>query len=255
MTEGTTESLDRFCSPMCRQTLTLGNNMKKRITESQPSDPLQKLLSMPPAERIKAVAEDVRTKTDEFRVIESHELAEAIGVPEIRRPTDTHWSFINYAWKQSLDEYAEGNDSGGLSELVFWIKDKVSAQRFQILVEKSAALEGYSPNPQFDFLTAEERRLVEEAIAVAQLESNIDNGICCVAQCDVSGPEGDLHFEAAIEDDGACVDLRTPYDRRDGRFLSLNDCVTDSDFPWLERHRRKEMKLTSLVSHARTNRG
>jgi hypothetical protein len=39
---------------------------------------------------------------------------------------------------------------------------------------------------------------------------------------------GDLLFEGVTEDDGACIDLKTPYDQRDGKFLNLDDCVTDS---------------------------
>ena len=195
-------------------------------TGDDPSDALQKLLSMPFAERIAAVAKDVRTKKDEFRRIAPHELVEALGVPESRRPTNEHWSFINYAWKQSLEEYADGSDC--LSELVYWLKDEVSAQRFETLVEKSSDLEDYCSNPQFDFLTVEERQLLEEAIAFRQLQGNMENGICCVAHHDIPASSGDLRFEAAIEDDGACCNLRTPYDYRDGKFVNLDDCVTDA---------------------------
>ena len=160
---------------------------------------------MPLAQRIAAVAEDVQAKKDEFRQIAPHKLAEVLGVPESRRPTRGHWSFISYAWKQSLEEYAD--EYGGLSELVILIKDKVSARRFQTIVEKSPDLDDL----EFDFLTAEERQLFEEALAYEQLQLNMDNGICCVAHHDIPASGSDLCFEAAIEDDGACIDLKTPY--------------------------------------------
>jgi hypothetical protein len=138
--------------------------MTKSVPESIPSDPLQKLLSMPLAERIAAVAEDVRTRRDEFRQIDPHELADALGVPESTRPgTGDRWTFTDYARKESLEEYAGNNDC--LSELVLLIKDEVSEQRFQTLVEKSSDLKDYCSDPQFDFLTEEERQLLVEAIA------------------------------------------------------------------------------------------
>ena len=71
--------------------------MTTSVPESTLSDLLQKLLSMPLAERMAAVTEDVRTKRDEFHQIAPNKLAEVLGVPESRRPTDKHWSFINYA--------------------------------------------------------------------------------------------------------------------------------------------------------------
>ena len=176
---------------------------------------------MPLAERIAAVARDVRTKRDNFRQIAPHELAEALGVPELERPTDEQWSFTSYAWKQSLEEYA--HEYGRLSDVVYLMENKVSAQRFQTLVKKSSDLDDL----QFNFLTAEERQSFEEALAYEQLQSNIENGICCVAHHSIPASGGDLHFEAAIEDDGTCIDLRTPYDYRDGEFVNLNDCVTN----------------------------
>jgi hypothetical protein len=181
---------------------------------------------MPLAERIAAVTEDVQTKRDEFRQIDPHKLAKALGVLESRRPNRNHWNFIDYAWKQSLEAYAENSD--GISELAFWLKDEVSTERFETLVEKFSNLEDYCGDPQFDFLMVEERQLLEEAIAFSQLRENMENGICCVAYYDIPASGGDLLFEAAIEDDGACIDLKTPYDHRDGEFKNLDDCVTDA---------------------------
>jgi hypothetical protein len=53
--------------------------------------------------------------------------------------------------------------------------------------------------------------------------------MCCIGYYSVQTPSGDsLPFEATIEDDGRCIELKTPYDYRDGKFCNLDDCVTDS---------------------------
>jgi len=40
-------------------------------------------------------------------------------------------------------------------------------------------------------------------------------------------PGIELWFEAVIEDDGSCIDLKTPYDERDGKTMDLADCEID----------------------------
>ena len=190
-----------------------------KVRQEPTADPLKDLLSMPLAEPIAAVANDVRTRRDEFREIDPHDLAEALGVPDSSRPTDHDWFFINYAEKQTLEEYGEN-----FSELVHLMEGMVSARRFKVLVEKS---EGCC-DAEFDFLTKKERRNLEEAIALKALESNMENSICCVAHYNISASRPKLRFEAQIEDDGACIDLMTPYDHRDGKLKGLDNCVTNS---------------------------
>lgn len=63
--------------------------------KSQSSDPLQKLLSMPLVERITAVSEDVRKNTGEFRKVDPHKLAEALGAPSTKRPDSSDWAFTS----------------------------------------------------------------------------------------------------------------------------------------------------------------
>ena len=95
-------------------------------------------------------------------------------------------------------------------------------------MNNSSNLDGVE-KPDFHFLTTDERALLEEAIAFKELEANQDNGMCCIAYYSVQTPSGDvLSFEATIEDDGRCIELKTPYDYRDGKFCNLDDCVTDS---------------------------
>ena len=195
--------------------------MKKPAVGIDPA-PLKSLLSMPLALRIATVAQDVKTSRDAFRDINPHDLADALGVPDSRRPTDHDWFFTHYAEKQTLEEYGERS-----SEIVLWMEGLVSEDRFKDLVEKSANLNSDSAS-EFDFLKMKERQNIEELIAEKALESNIENGICCVAHHEIAVSNVKLQFEAYIEDDGACIDLMTPYDERDGKFKNLDNCVTKS---------------------------
>ena len=46
----------------------------------------------------------------------------------------------------------------------------------------------------------------------------------------INAPHGrTLAFEAFIEDDGRCVDLKTPYHERDGAFDDLSECIIVKD--------------------------
>ena len=200
--------------------------MKTSTTKSVPSDPLRKLLAMPIAERIAAIARDVRTKRDEFRNVNPHELADALGVDQPESPTND-WTFTRYAEKQNLEEYAECHDA--VSELVFLLESDVSDERYQVLLKKFAALVDYSHKRQFGFLAIKERKLLEEKLAEQQLESNDSDGMCCLAHYRIP-VRGWRHlvFEACVEDDGSCFDLKTPYDQRDGKFVNLENCVTES---------------------------
>src|SRR5215472_12660441 len=93
------------------------------VTQFQGSDPLEKLLSMPFAERVAAVSKDVRTNTDEFRNINPHELGELLGVPSTERPNRSHWGFTSYAEKRSLEDYAY--EYGCLSDCLSLVDGKI----------------------------------------------------------------------------------------------------------------------------------
>ena len=52
----------------------------------------------------------------------------------------------------------------------------------------------------------------------------------CLAFYTVNAPHGrTLTFEAFIEDDGRCVDLKTPYHERDSVFDDLSECLIVED--------------------------
>jgi len=174
--------------------------MRKKQTKS--SNPLQRLLAMPPAERIEAIIKDLVTREDQFRKIEPHDLAEAIGISDAGNPGGD-WTFTQYGVKVPIEEYAELHDLA--SELVYLIQDKVSSERFEALLNYSSDLDDVE-KPGFHFLTPEERELLEEAIGSEELRVNRDNGMCIIAHYSVQTPSGyRLSFEADIEGDGACI--------------------------------------------------
>lgn len=102
----------------------------------------------------------------------------------------------------------------------------VTAERFQQLLKHSEPLDE-SDDPSFAFLTKGERSRLEDAIAEKQMQANEANGMNCIARCTVESDSGAvLEFEGDVEDDGACINLRTPYDKRAKRFTDLSRCLT-----------------------------
>ena len=184
---------------------------------------LQALLALPPGERRDAVAKDVRRRAPQFSAIPAHDLADALDVPEHWRP-GREWSFTRYAPIVSVEEHARYNSPA--SELVYLIEEAVTAERFQQLLKHSEPLDE-SDEPSFAFLTKGERSRLEDAIAEKQMEANESNGMNCIARCSVESASGAvLEFEGDVEDDGACINLRTPYDKRAKRFTDLSRCLT-----------------------------
>ena len=69
---------------------------------------------------------------------------------------------------------------------------------------------------------------VEKNVIVEVLYEDELEGGNVIARTSVKGTEGnELMFEGLIEDDGDCIDLLTPYDRRDGDFVNLDKCIYD----------------------------
>jgi hypothetical protein len=192
---------------------------------SEASNLLHELVAMPLSQRIEAIAKDVFQNEDRFLEIEGHDLAKALGVADAWRPGGG-WSFLRYARKTSVEEYAECNFP--VSEIIYLIQDEVPTDRFNALLQNSSYLDDVK-NPSFAFLTADERDLLETAIAKKELSSASESGMNCLAHFNVKTASGhELQFEGVIEDDGACLGLKTPYDFRDGNFANLDNCLTDS---------------------------
>lgn len=191
------------------------------------NDPLEQLLAMELKDRLDAVVQDLHTNEKRFSSIDAHDLARALGIDDCDHPGSLqNWSFICYARIVSVEEYA-GNFSP-VSEIVHLIEDQVEPNRFSELLTFSAPLDG-TDDPKFDFLTSDERRMLELAIAEDNLEGHCLNGMNCLAHYSINvDHENRLEFEAVVEDDGTSFILRSPYDKREGNFENLTNCVTRS---------------------------
>jgi len=189
-----------------------------------PSKALSDLLALPLDERIKLIQKDVRTRKDRFAAIDPHALAEALGVPNSKMPGGNGWGITAYAEIKSLDDQAAEQDP--VSEFVYLLEGKVTGDRFAVLKEEFEKLDE-SPDLSFDFLKKIERKKLEEALARKDLERNMSNGISSVAQFSLGTKAAEICFEGYVEDDGSCIRLRTPYDKRDGKFIDLDNCVTE----------------------------
>ena len=188
-----------------------------------PEQALAELLALDMDSRRTAVAKDVRSRSPRYRCIPAHDLADALGIPESRRPGSA-WSFTRYARLMTVEEYAECNSPA--SEVIYMIEDSLDPERLEELIRLSEPLDDVD-KPRFSFLTRSERNDIEDAIAERQLEANESNGMCCLGHCSVKSPSGaELQFEGDIEDDGHCITLRTPYDKRAKRFVDLSRCRT-----------------------------
>jgi hypothetical protein len=194
----------------------------------QTSDLLRELHALPLAERIERIADDVSLRHDKFKCIAAHDLADALEVPEAECPSED-WSFTRYAERQTVEEYSKRYSSPSeFAEILYLIEDNVSPTRFKSLLREASHFDDVGP-PKFDFLTREERELLEEKIVSDDLEANSSNGMNCLAHYAVVTASGDrLPFDAVVENDSACIDLKTPYDFRDKKFVCLDDCLTES---------------------------
>ena len=188
-----------------------------------PEQALAELLALDMDSRRTAVAKDVRSRSPRYRCIPAHDLADALGIPESRRP-GSEWSFTRYARLMTVEEYASYNSPA--SEVIYMIEDSLDPERLEELIRLAEPLDDVE-KPRFSFLTRSERSSIEDAIAERQLEANESNGMCCLGHCSVKSPSGaELQFEGDIEDDGHCITLRTPYDKRAKRFVDLSRCRT-----------------------------
>jgi hypothetical protein len=177
-----------------------------RRDKPESTNQLEILLAMPLTERIAAVLNDLRTRKDEFAGIAPHDLADALGVSDPREPGGG-WHIACYAAIVSAEEYAKYHFP--VSSMVDFLEDHAGTRRLQTLRRKF-----------------KERRTLEHEIAMKQLSANLSNGMYYVGTYVVKRPGVELRFQGDIEDDGTCIDLRTPYDDRDGSVLDFENCVT-----------------------------
>lgn len=165
------------------------------------------------AERIAVVAEDVASGQKRFASIETHDLAELLGVPQPEQPDDS-WSRTIFAERRTLEEYVDLDD-GIVGEFPDMVNGFASDERIAAISAKCNAYAEGSIH-SFDFLQPEERKRLLKQLEEKALERLRDNGIGCVGTYCVEHGEHELWFEGDIEDDGSCIDLKGPYDGIDG---------------------------------------
>ena len=112
-------------------------------------------------------------------------------------------------------------------EVVYLLEGHVSGPRYKALLHEHDLIEKGEQEFSIDLFSEQERRLIEDLIM--EREFHQPGGDRAIANCYATILESGtrLSFEAFIEDDGACIDLLTPYDERDGRFADLTDCLTE----------------------------
>lgn len=182
---------------------------------------LEELLLMPMNIRRDAVAKDVRSRKPKYRDIDAHDLAEALGAPDPFRPGQG-WRFTRYTKRVTVESYA--NECSPASEVLDMLENFADPERYKELLKYSDRVDR-AFRPRFSFLTPAERRHIEDEISERQHDADESNGMHCIAHFTVSSPSGEkLEFEAEIEDDGECVILRTPYDKRAKKFVDLSNC-------------------------------
>jgi hypothetical protein len=182
---------------------------------------LKKLEDMPLADRIAAVAADVDSKQDEFRSIDAHELASLLGIVDAEHPGGG-WNFEWFIPRVPVDDILDQWDEETIVEL---FQSQLTPERYKELCSKIDLREKDKTNyaKVLEFLTDDENQKIEEHYMEWQAEHSTDSAWCS-ANISIEAPHGKiLTFQAFIEDDGACIELKTPYDERDGKFTDYSD--------------------------------
>jgi hypothetical protein len=178
---------------------------------------LQKLKDMRLADRIAAVAADVDSKQDEFRSIDAHELANLLGIEDAERPGDD-WNFGWFILRVPVDDILDQWNEEFIDEL---LQSQLTPERYKELCSK-IDLQQKDNAKILEFLTDGEKLKIEEHYM--EREAKYPESACCSADISIEAPHGKtLTFQALIEDDGACIELKTPYDERDGKFTDYSD--------------------------------
>ena len=139
---------------------------KKCSFDFDESPELLELLSLPVPDRIREVANDVRTRTDRYREIDFFNLGAALYVDFDNLINDNGYAWLGYCYEErySFEEYL--NQGYVLEDLIPAAADKLDPVKFSRLIE-IAEREAY-PDP-LD-LSKEER----DAIALANDQHRLD---------------------------------------------------------------------------------
>jgi hypothetical protein len=100
---------------------------------------LAELVALGVESRRATVAKDVRSRSPRYRCVPAHDLADALGIPESRRP-GSEWSFTRYARLMTVEEYAQYNSPA--SEVIYMIEDSLNPEPSKVapVGKRSSAL-------------------------------------------------------------------------------------------------------------------
>lgn len=175
------------------------------------------LESMTLDERIAEVAKDVLSKTDRYKSIPADDLARLLAIVFGPLETFGDWELVNYVPLASAESLLE---EYGADEMLELLDKALSPERLEQLQH---ATEGLDAKSALSLFSADEQRAMErlqqehDATGEYQLE---------IAYCEVpSAHDKLLMFEVFIDDGEVSEDLRTPYDRRDGKIFDLTGCL------------------------------
>jgi hypothetical protein len=101
------------------------------------------------------------------------------------------------------------------------LQSQLTPERYKELCSKIDLQEEIKTNyaKVLEFLTNDEKLKIEEHDMDRRYEDDKAFACRCYAYKSIDAPTGKkLRFQAFIEDGGACIELKTPYDQRDGKF-------------------------------------
>jgi hypothetical protein len=182
------------------------------------------LESMTVDQRIAEVAKDVLSRTDRYKDIGGYELAELLDLGDPYHPDEGDWDVVRYVPFRSAESVLEEFGADDTLEL---LEETLSPKRLEQLSE---AIEGLDDDKSaLKLFSANEQRAMERAYQKSCADSEYE---WQVAYYEVrSAHDKLLMFEVSTEGGEVSKHIRTPYDRRDGKFTDLTGSLILSGKP------------------------
>lgn len=180
--------------------------------------------------RIIEVHEDVKSKRDRYRVIDPFELADLLDVASPESPNSMDgWCIARYMKKKSIYEIIdhggyESFDSAYVWEKMRKARKEKKLERFLSEFAKCGNLDCENIDK---ILNKFDQSEVDLMVFIVNKGLFDDGHGAVIGSYTVECECRELCFEAIVEDDGSCIDLKGPYDDRDGEFFDTTDCLTE----------------------------
>ena len=162
-------------------------------------------------ENARTVSKDLDSGARKFDEFDVFRIAELLGVAQTHRPENS-WSFCTAVYINSVEECIIDCMIEDIDEMCEWLEEHpiVEDRLAEIRFQGESAMK--HKKPKSEFLDNFESESLETKAAERQLERLVGNGIGCDATYNVELDGIDLWFRGAIEDDGACINLKGPHD-------------------------------------------